>query len=258
MNDKTISLNVKNVWNTRPAQNAHELHFMINQAGGKSILFPTIDIQLIPPSSKSMLSVFDEVRHLIFVSVNAVECFFQQYYLSAHYFQTRMLYAVGNITAQALNQQGYETVLHGGEQGGGDGLLALPELSTDYINQQGILIIRGQGGLDDMADTLKERGAHIHYLEVYQRVLPYYAMSDVNALWQTSPPDIIIITSQQGLSYLIDLTPESYQPRLLQTDLLLMSDRLAHFAKQIGFESNLWVSQKQHNQGLLAMLAIIL
>ncbi|NIQ15763.1 MAG: uroporphyrinogen-III synthase, partial [Candidatus Dadabacteria bacterium] len=70
-------------------------------------------------------------------------------------------------------------------------LLKIEELQADSIINKKILIFRGQGGRELLADSLRERGAEVEYIEVYKRHCPQYDQSKLDEVWSNSGPEII-------------------------------------------------------------------
>jgi len=70
----------------------------------------------------------------------------------------------------ALNKAGYVVDLLAENGANSEALLAMPELAQ--VNGQRFLIIRGQGGREELANVLRSRGASVDYLDVYKRVMP--------------------------------------------------------------------------------------
>ena len=113
---------------------------------------------------------------------------------------------------------------------GSEGLLQLPE--WQQMTQQQVVIVRGEGGRELMADTLRARGAKISYLEVYRRQLPTVS-SELQQ--QACSADWLTATSANGVTNLLNLLSASC-PQVLQKPLLVVSERIKAFAVQQGFK----------------------
>jgi uroporphyrinogen-III synthase len=74
-------------------------------------------------------------------------------------------FAVGQSSAQPLLALGMNITCPEGRHS--EGLLALSELQN--IQDKKVLILRGKGGRELIAETLSERGATVSYAELYQR-----------------------------------------------------------------------------------------
>ena len=149
---------------TRPPEQATELIALINENGGEALSFPVLHIQPRDP-----VAIAGETAALIppdiaiFISRNAV----------AHglrFAGSAVKAAVGPSTAAAIEQYGEHVDIQPADGYDSESLLAEPALED--VAGKTIRIIRGDGGRELLAETLRERGANVHYLAVYERVLP--------------------------------------------------------------------------------------
>jgi uroporphyrinogen-III synthase len=84
-------------------------------------------------------------------------------------------------------------------------------------------------------DTLLERGAEVDYVEVYRRARPVADRAALAALLQPGYLAGITITSNEILQNLYDMAGAAAQPLLLEVPLLVVSERQAVLARQLGF-----------------------
>ena len=242
---KSILTGVK-VAVTRPAKQAGALCQLIEAQGGQSILFPTLEI-LEPESSAqltSLLSKLDQFDTAVFVSVNAVEW-------AAHYIVQTLpdsltLAAIGKSTAIAIEKQWQRQAIRPESGANSEALLASPEMQ--HIENRKIIIFRGQGGRELLADTLRQRGATVEYAEVYRRAKPH---QDLSALQAQSPIDIITATSNESLQNLNDMAGETFRDWLLKLPLVVISQRSAKLAQTLGFHQPAIIAEDASDQGLL-------
>ena len=253
----TASLKNKRILVTRPKHQADQLCGLISKSNGIPILFPTIEIAPVL-NSKQISDCFDTIHlfdFVIFVSRNAVAAVFEHYLdknvLSSS--QTQLL-AIGSGTAAALSEMDMMNVLHAGVQADSESLLLLPELDSELVRNKKVLIVRGVGGRELLADNLKQRGAQVEYAEVYQRVLPEYEIQQRRELWQNESPDAVIISSNEGLENLLKLTENEDQETLFKTPLVVMSQRNVELAKKSGFISEMKFAKEKNDEGLLSAL----
>lgn len=249
----SATLNNKRILVTRPRHQADHLCQLISNIGGKSVLFPTIKIQPVTNSEKlsNYFAHINEYHFVIFVSRNAVKVVFDHYLQSDLSDQIRLL-AIGSGTAAVLARMKMTNVLHAGVQADSESLLQLPELQSDFIRNKKILIVRGIGGRELLADNLKTRGAIVDYAEVYKRCLPEYEIQECHEIWQNNAPDVVIISSNEGLENLLKLTPEADQEKLFKTPLVVMSARNQDLAKELGFVSDINIAKSKNDEGLLS------
>jgi uroporphyrinogen-III synthase len=142
------------------------------------------------------------------------------------------LAAVGQRTAEALLDQCGRIDIQAPPPYNSEALLAMAELQAAADKR--IVIFRGVGGRELLAETLRQRGAHIDYAEVYRRVRPDVRLAD--ALPPAANIDLIIITSQDGLQNLVEMAEmEQRREWLLNIQLVAISPRVAQLADKLGF-----------------------
>ncbi|MCW8833091.1 MAG: uroporphyrinogen-III synthase [Colwellia sp.] len=151
-------------------------------------------------SSGTSKALLTKVDMLIFVSVAAVE--FAQSSISTANWQYGQIFAVGKATQNALLSLGISQVITPSQENS-EGLLALPSLTQD-IKGKTITIVRGNGGREHLADSLKNRGAKVSYLESYQRVWRVLA-KDISKQWYQQQINCIVVTSNAILEKLVQL-----------------------------------------------------
>lgn len=237
---------------TRPAGQAAGLCRLIEQAGGRAIAFPTIEI--LPPADpgppRSLLSQAWDL--LIFVSRNAVDHALTLL-PGGRLPEGSRLAAVGAATADALAAAGRAPDLVPHARFDSESLLGLPQLQD--LSGERVLIVRGAGGRPLLGDTLTARGAEVAYAEVYRRVLPKADAADLVARWST---DVKLVTATSGevLDNLIALVGADGRGPLLATPLVVVSERTAEAARTLGF-TGLEVAERADDEAVLAAICRI-
>lgn len=219
------SLDELRVLVTRPEQQAEKLCAMVTDAGGVAIPFPVITIKPIARENWSNI-VLAEQDMIIFVSINAVKFFIagKQDKLS----DKIQLVAVGASTARYMREQGLRVDLQPPVPAGSESLLAMSALKN--LKDKKVLIVRGQGGRELLADTLAARGAKIRYIEIYQRSLPIPSTEEIE---QAKTADCIVITSVASLKNLLMLIDGD---SLKSKKLIVVSERIREYAMHGGFQ----------------------
>jgi uroporphyrinogen-III synthase len=216
---------------TRPPQQAGALVQAIEAASGTAFVFPALDIEAVPASVLSeALAYLVQANIVIFISPNA-----------ALYGMTAMgslppsarCFAVGPGTARALAGHGVGDVVTPDGQDS-EALLALPQMQN--VAGKHVVIVRGVGGRSLLADTLRERGATVQYLECYRRVLPQTDATALLAQWQTGGIDAVTVTSAETLHNLATLLGEAGRPLLVRTPLFAPHEKIAAAARHFGIE----------------------
>ena len=251
-NDAVLS--GKKIWVTRPARQAAELCRMIRERQGIPVNLPTLVIRPVPEDVRTE----ENTRRLvaadivIFISKNAVVHARDRFPHIVDILRKKTVLAVGHATANCLLELGRKRVEHI-DSGGTEALLNLPALTGREIRDKRVLIIRGQGGREELRDRLLSRGAGVDYLEVYRREKPGISQADMGKFWHHERPDALIITSLSGLDNLVELTPSSESKRLSETAMVVMSERIRQHALEAGF-SCVTVATDNSDAGLLEAL----
>jgi uroporphyrinogen-III synthase len=228
---------------TRPAERAERLAAGIEREGGIAVRFPVIAIEPCPAGAPAPGEAL-QYDVVVFVSPAAVTHGLRGLGLGpgAH----PAIAAVGPATARALGEAGL--TVHVEPVGGHDseGLLAAPGLAAERISGRRVLIVRGEGGREALAEGLMARGASVDYAEVYRRVRP--AGLDPTA---AADSDIVTATSTEGLANLLALLDPASRTALLQRPLAVNSERIAAAAAAQGFRLPPRVADAPGDAGLL-------
>lgn len=232
---------------TRPAHQADALSQMISEQGGQAVLFPVIEISPIHLSDtvSAILKHPDKIDFIIFISPNAVQYGLTELLASGVVEQDEVskhikLVTIGQASARKLKQLlGREADIYPVEQYNSEALLAHEGLKKTAVKNKNIIIFRGLGGRELLADTLKLRGAKVEYAEVYQRLKPQFHRHELDAVWKDNTPDIITITSSEGLNNLLEMVHEmpgqKYDKQLKQTPLVVVTEKIRLNAQALGF-----------------------
>lgn len=217
---------------TRPAHQAAALAQRVAAAGGEAFVFPALAIE---PVAAEQLA--DSLGHLaaadvaIFISPNAAQ--FGMAAILAHGGLPAALriFAVGPGTARALAAQGVENVVTPDGQDS-EALLALPQLQA--VAGKRVVIVRGVGGRPLVADTLRARGAEVHFLECYRRTCPHADAAPLLARWQAGGIDAVTVASAETLHNLAALLGEPGARLLAATPLFAPHEKIAEAARRFG------------------------
>ena len=212
---------------TRPESQARTLCEGIASAGGEAIAFPVIEILPVEKEQWSGVDLTD-YNILIFVSRNAVKYFTAEWQQSIP--AELKIMAVGAGTAQSMSKQGLRVDAFPESGASSETLLTLAELK--HISGFKVLIVRGKGGRELLADSLMARGAKVDYLEVYQRKLPSLPEQSIMVALEA---DCMVVTSIAGLDNLCKLLAPNGD-RLIAKPLLVISERIRQHAIVLGFK----------------------
>lgn len=226
------SLQGLRILNTRPKKQGQKLADLITKAGGISIDCPSIEIQASPYDWMDTLPDLYSVDQAIFISANAVDYFFQQFQSQAKIWPEQInVIAIGDASAQALNAYGI-SAHHIPAMADSEHLLALPCLQS--LNEQSILLVKGEGGRPLIEQELLKKKAQVLALPVYQRILPTLPLGFTHSLWRDDAVDIILLTSEQSMHHLFALFSPDAHAWLRSKPCFVISERLAHIATSLG------------------------
>ena len=226
-----------NVLITRPEGQGRSLGDKVLASGGKPVFFPLLRIT--PLQDEQSLQVAREiVKNLdnydmtIFISSNAVKFGLQlidQYW--PEFPQDLTVFAIGPVTAKSLSS--INTTVHCSPKGmKSEDLLSLTELQQ--VAGLKIALFRGRGGRELLADTLRDRGAQVDYVESYERSVPDYYSEELMTKIGENGINVICVTSVQildSLCQLVDLNKGS----VALIPLLVPSERIRVKALAAGF-----------------------
>lgn len=233
---------------TRPEPSGQALCELLTLQGCLGVPFPTI--AFIPPPNPPQPIATGQYDMLIFISPQAV--FASQPLLPKKHVNTKMV-AVGGGTQAALWGLGFDAPIVPNEEWGSEGLLKLPEMQ--HVSDKKILIIRGEGGREILADTLQARGAIISHLIAYQSVLPVRDPHPIYELMKKKQIHAIVCTSNATVNNLVTLLP-SMTEQLKSLPLVVVSERINHYANALGFQSIRVADNASHASIIKSVLQI--
>lgn len=217
----------KTIWVVRPSQQTQTdcLHF--EQAGWRAVPFSVMDIQADEQVLANLSTDCANAKVVFWVSPSAVQ-------MAAPVLKTLatpvLHIAVGKASYQALTA--FFTDIICPEDGkDSEAVLRLPIWQQLPAHTQ-IVIIRGKGGRDLLAQTLRQQGFEVKIIEAYQRV-------PLAVDWQQleqSLPDAVYITSSEMVKWWFESAPLVIQNRLKSllyfTHHIKIADTLKHFGVQ--------------------------
>ena len=257
----TDLLNDVRILVTRPAHQADVFCHLLEEQGGQAIRLPVIEIEAMALSQKmsAVIDNIDDIDFAIFISPNAVE-----YGLSVLFDHGKIpdklkLVTIGQASAQKMQQLlGRMPTIYPTEHYNSEALLALESLQCDKVNHKKILIFRGRGGREFLAEKLRQRGAWVEYAEVYARKKPSPENSMLESIWHhDTSPDIVTVTSNEGLCNLLAMferANEQYDScleKLLQTPLVVVTEKMRISAQKSGFKNVIIIHARSSNEALL-------
>ncbi|HEY7743944.1 MAG TPA: uroporphyrinogen-III synthase [Burkholderiales bacterium] len=231
---KDQPLKGKSIVVTRPAHQAQAFARLVTGAGGRAILFPAIEIRDIedPGPFVQLVDRLDEFDLAVFVSPNAVERAMSL--ISARRKLPRRLQVatVGGGSVRALERFGVTGILAPQGRSDSEALAELPALAA--VSGRRVVIFRGAGGREALAETLRARGATVEYAECYRRVRPEFDAAPLLEAWARKGVDAVTVTSSEGLRNFADMIGPAGRERLPATPLFVPHPRIAEAAHELG------------------------
>ncbi len=224
---------------TRPSGRADALVAALVEAGFKVRHVPLLSVAPLDPVAdadihqrgKSLALDLDHYQRVIAISVNAVHFgveWLAQYW--PQWPQGLRWYGIGAATMEALRQYDIDAIEPGGNQNT-EALLALPAFAD--LRGERVLILRGVGGRETLAQALRERGADVDYAECYRRLPPQLSEREAVALWQP-PADAVCLNSAETLQHFWQLLPAQAQALYRDRAIVVPSERVAAQARELG------------------------
>ena len=144
-------------------------------------------------------------------------------------------FSVGAATAQILADAGV-AVNYPGDGDDSEALLALPALQQALaVPSPRVLIMRGEGGREFMADCLRGQGATVDYLPLYRRGQPEYPSTALLAQLDGQQLNAVLVSSGEGFARLRQLAADDW-PQVARRVMFVPSARVAEQARAAGVE----------------------
>jgi len=234
---------------TRPSGQATKLTKLIEDAGGRVVPFPLIEIVPLNDYSsfEKVITKLDDYDWLLFISSNAVDNGMPHLVKQGIPSQIKFA-AIGPKTAAALANYGVNEVLTPEGRFDSESLLALPEMHT--MQNKRVMIVRGIGGRDVLANTLTDRGAHVTFAECYQRINPQTNCDILAKAYANQQLQSIIVTSSEAMRYLFDIVGNA--DWLKDIHICVNHARIAEQPKAMGFTVS--VAEAPGDEAMLRLL----
>ena len=232
-----MNLQGKRILVTRPADQAGELARMIAAQGGQAVLFPLLEISAAddPAPLQGAIAQLDDYAMAIFISPNAVAYALPLTLAVRRWPDDLRAAAIGPGTVRQLAASGVADVISPAERFDSEALLELPAFAAGAVAGKKILLLRGDGGRELIAQTLRQRGAQVDAVACYRRSPPADGTTIVSLL-RNRQVDALTISSSEGLRNLLALLDTDAFEHLRRLPLFVPHQRIAQVAAELGLQ----------------------
>jgi len=227
---------------TRPAAQAQAWVHDLRERGLDAVALPLIAIGAAadPAPVQAAWQALGEHTLVVFVSPNAVEQFFAAAPAGMRWPDATLAGSLGPGTTRELRARGVPAAAivepaANALQFDSEALWA--QLSARPWRERGVLIVRGDGGRDWLADTLRSAGARVELLGAYRRVAsrPDAAQRALLAESLTAPADHLwLFSSSEAIDRLGALRPDLDATAWSSSHAIATHPRIADRARAFG------------------------
>ncbi len=221
---------------TRPSEECASSAAQLAEHGVHASCLPLLDIQPLEESAgqRDLLSQLERYDAVIVVSKPAARIGLARLARDWPHPPAQLRwFSVGAATGALLRDYGLDARW---PEAGDDSeaLLAMPQLAEVLTQAEPrILILRGEGGRELLAERLRERGAQVDYLPLYRRGLPEYPAGTLAERVESERLNGLVVSSGQGFEHLRLLAEQAW-PQLAGLPLFVPSPRVAELARTAG------------------------
>ena len=222
---------------TRPEGQADQLLAGIRALGGDVTHIPFLAIEpaIDQAALKQIADHLPQYRACIFISANAVQCAWSGL-APQGWPRTLAAATVGPGTARVLLARGVSHIIVPARRFDSEGLLAEPDFAENQCHGQAFALIRGEGGRDFLAQTLRERGAQVDEAAVYRRRLHPAALSRLAEWLAAGAPaaSTLLVSSSESLQRVLEQAAPLLVEQLRSATLLVPHPKIADSAQRLG------------------------
>lgn len=252
-----IKVEKKSILVTRPRHQAENFLNVMEQYGMEGISFPAIDIaeKILDAAEIEVLNNLEQYNIAIFISSNAVDYAMKVLKSNNVVFPDNLLVAtVGPTTKQKLLDNNVSVDITPDYDYSSEGLLACPEMQG--LEDERIIIFRGEGGREILARKLQQRGAEVEYLDCYTRVVPDVDVSDVEKKFRNNEIAAVTITSVSSVNNLMAMLKNVHE-ELTKVLFVAASNRIADECEKHGC-LRVEVAENSGDKAMLRILTMAL
>ena len=200
---------------TRSQSQSPEFRHLLERVGAKVLEIPTIEIKArLNPALDEAIKNISHYQWLMFTSVHGVQIFMDRAkkmgnlssWTDSIVFPN--ICCIGPATAKKTEEYGFQAdlapLIYQAE-----GILEdFIHLHSGDITNLHILIPRASRARNILPNTLKDKGAVVDVVAIYDTVVPETSRSRLTDLLKKESPDLITFTSSSTVTNFVDLAPE--------------------------------------------------
>jgi uroporphyrinogen-III synthase len=143
---------------------------------------------------------------------------------------------VGKGSQRVMQGWGFAEVIAPQDGFDSEAVIALPEFAADAVRGRKVLIFRGDGGRELLAETLRERGASVEYVTCYRRHCPVADPALLLGPVARGEVDGLLLTSSEGVRNLECMLGAEGLAALRAVTVFATHPRIVAQARAAGFE----------------------
>jgi len=243
---------------TRPAPQAEALASRLMNAGYAVIAYPVLEIVSCQQDVQLQLVLrrLHDFDLAIFISANAVTQGLAAVQKQREWPTQLDIAAIGQATARALHDQHRPAKLIAPPPYDSEALLSLPEMQQ--LRDRQVIIFRGHGGREYLAQSLREMGARVEYANCYKRQRPIPNNDELCHAWDAQQALVFIVTSNQGLENLFRMIPATYRQQLINSTFIVVSKRMQQQAQAMDIQGPILVAAAASDDAVMEQVEDIM
>lgn len=212
---------------TRPRAAAEVLAAALGREGARPFVFPALAIEDLAPShaGEEAVARLSQCALAIFVSANAVEKGLAVARARGAWPEHTRVAGIGEATAAALRNSGFDSVISPRERHDSEALLALAEMRS--VKGQNVIVFRGEGGRERIREVLESRGARVDYVECYRRIRPHADPAGLLAAWRRGEVHAVSALSAETLENFLAMVGDEGVARAAAATLVVPHEAIA-------------------------------
>jgi uroporphyrinogen-III synthase len=223
---------------TRPQEESQALAATLAQHGVFSSSMPLLEIQPLAETAAQRSLMLDLKRYAAVIVVSKPAARLGLESLKRYWPQPPAnlpWFSVGAATGRLLTDAGLNVCWPQAAEDS-EALLQLPQLRRALqVAEPRVLIFKGEGGRELLAEHLRAQGVTVDYLSLYRRALPDYPEGVLIECVRAEQLNGVLVSSAQGLEHLIRLAAVDWA-QVASLTLFVPSQRVALLAQAAGVE----------------------